>query len=152
MKATLGITAGDPAGIGLEVSLKSISSVLTAARWVLFADRQVFERNIAHFDPAIAWRWIVSLSSVTDETCLFVYDTGGDSQNIEWGQVSAASGRCALRYLEAASAEALAGRLTWIGCTFRFFTRCDGRLIQKLALSGAHRLQRLANVFSRRRG
>ena len=31
MRATIGITAGDPAGIGLEVVLKSISSVLKSA-------------------------------------------------------------------------------------------------------------------------
>ena len=47
MRATIGITAGDPAGIGLEVALKSISTMPPSARWVLFTDRPTFERNAA---------------------------------------------------------------------------------------------------------
>ena len=50
MRATIGITTGDPAGIGLEVVLKSISSALTTARWVLFTDRPIFERNLARLE------------------------------------------------------------------------------------------------------
>ena len=53
MRATIGITAGDPAGIGLEVVLKSISSGLSSARWVLFTDRAIFNRNTSRFDPAV---------------------------------------------------------------------------------------------------
>ena len=58
MRATIGITAGDPAGIGLEVVLKSISSVLISARWLLFTDREIFERNVARFDPEAVHRLV----------------------------------------------------------------------------------------------
>ena len=111
MRATIGITAGDPAGIGLEVVLKSISSVLTSARWVLFTDRAIFERNLAIFKPAIASRWIDQLSEITDEPLLFLRDLGGDGRGIQPGTLSAEAGRRAIAYLEAASAEAIAGNI-----------------------------------------
>ena len=111
MRATIGITAGDPAGIGLEVVLKSISSVLTFGRWVLFVDRAIFDRNLALFDSGVGYRWIEDLSLINDDPVLFVHDLAGDATGIEWGRLSSLSGRRALAYLEAASAEALAGRL-----------------------------------------
>lgn len=111
MQATLGITAGDPAGIGLEVVLKSISSVLNFARWVLFTDRAVFQRNAARFDPRMRTRWIDDLASITDEPFLFLRDLNGDVSNVSWGEMSSAAGQRSLAYLEAASAEALAGHI-----------------------------------------
>src|SRR5438874_99986 len=47
MRATIGITGGDPAGIGLEVVLKSILPVRDSARWVLFTDRATFKVVLA---------------------------------------------------------------------------------------------------------
>jgi 4-hydroxythreonine-4-phosphate dehydrogenase len=111
MRATIGITAGDPAGIGLEVVLKSISSVLKLSRWVLFTDRAIFERNVALFPPGIEYRWIQDTSLVTDDPVLFLRDLPGDSSGIEWGKLSFAAGRRARAYLEAASAEALDGKI-----------------------------------------
>jgi 4-hydroxythreonine-4-phosphate dehydrogenase len=111
MQATLGITAGDPAGIGLEVVLKSISSVLNFACWVLFTDRAVYQRNAARFDPRMRTRWIDDLASITNEPFLFLRDLNGDVSNVSWGTLSGAAGQRSLAYLEAASAEALAGNL-----------------------------------------
>ncbi len=96
MQPTIGITAGDPAGIGLEVILKSISPVLTSARWVLFTDRTVFERNTAKFNPGLK---------------LELHDLGDAAGGIEWGQPGPRSGQRALAYLEAASEAALAGKI-----------------------------------------
>lgn len=114
MRATIGITAGDPAGIGLEVALKSISSVLTSARWVLFTDRALFERNASRFDPGIPCSWIKDIAEATDEPVLFLRDMGGGAEVIEWGTQSLAAGQRALAYLEAASKNALAGRIAAI--------------------------------------
>src|SRR5215471_8799675 len=110
MRATVGITAGDPAGIGLEVVLKSISSVLTSARWVLFTDREIFERNAERFPSGVESRWIDSLNDITDDPCLFLRDLHGDTSCIEWGKLSPAAGARALAYLEAASEQALSGK------------------------------------------
>jgi 4-hydroxythreonine-4-phosphate dehydrogenase len=96
MQPTIGITAGDPAGIGLEVVLRSISSVLNSARWVLFSDRSVFERNAAQFSPKID---------------IELHDLGDAASDIHWGQPGPRSGQRALAYLDAASAAALEGKI-----------------------------------------
>jgi 4-hydroxythreonine-4-phosphate dehydrogenase len=111
MRATIGITAGDPAGIGLEVVLKSISSVLTSAHWVLFTDRSIFERNAALFNPGVETRWIENLSDMTKDPLLFLRDLPGGGDAIEFGKLSPGAGRRALAYLEAASTGAIAGNI-----------------------------------------
>src|SRR2546427_6340653 len=111
MRATIGITAGDPAGIGLEVILKSISSVLPFARWVLYTDREIFERNVARFNPGVEYRWIETTSEITDDPVLFLRDLAGAASSIEWGKLDSYAGRRALAYLEAASAEALSRKI-----------------------------------------
>jgi 4-hydroxythreonine-4-phosphate dehydrogenase len=114
MQPTIGITAGDPAGIGLEVTLKSISSVQTSARWILFADRSVFERNVERFNPGAT---------------LELRDVGIQGPPPDWGKPSAETGRRALAYLDAASRAALAQEIEaivtaplskqWVGSSFR---------------------------------
>ncbi|PYS43659.1 MAG: 4-hydroxythreonine-4-phosphate dehydrogenase PdxA [Acidobacteria bacterium] len=111
MRTTIGITAGDPAGIGLEVVLKSIASVLPLGRWLLFTDRTIFERHVARFNPDVECRWIEHTSELTDDPVLFVRDMAGDTSGIEWGQRSTKAGRQAIAYLQAASLEALAGNI-----------------------------------------
>jgi 4-hydroxythreonine-4-phosphate dehydrogenase len=111
MRATIGVTAGDPAGIGLEVVLKSISALVTSARWAIFTDREIFERNAQRFSPGVECRWIESLNAITDDPILFLRDMRGDTSGIEWGKLSALAGARALAYLEAASSEALSGKL-----------------------------------------
>ena len=114
MRATIGITSGDPAGIGLEVVLKSISSVLDLARWVLFTDRSIFDRSITRFRTSINFQWIENLSELTSESVLFLRDLGADTSTIEWGKQNPAAGQRALAYLEEASSAALAGELNGI--------------------------------------
>jgi 4-hydroxythreonine-4-phosphate dehydrogenase len=109
MRPTIGMTAGDPAGIGLEVVLKSIPSTLTMARWVLFTDRALFERNVALFNCDVAYHWIDAPAGITNEPVLFLRDLGGSAADIDWGKQSSAAGQRALAYLQAASDEALSG-------------------------------------------
>jgi 4-hydroxythreonine-4-phosphate dehydrogenase len=111
MRYTIGITTGDPAGIGLEIVLKSISSVLDSARWILFTDRSIFERSALLFNCGVNYRWIEDTSKITDDPMLFLRDLGGGNLDLEWGKVSPKSGGRALAYLHAASENALAGRL-----------------------------------------
>jgi 4-hydroxy-L-threonine phosphate dehydrogenase PdxA len=42
---TIGISSGDPSGIGLEVIRKALPQVAGSARWVLFTDAINFERH-----------------------------------------------------------------------------------------------------------
>jgi len=114
MRATIGITSGDPAGIGLEIVLKSISSVLNLARWVLFTDRSLFERNIARFHLSVDVQWIENPSELTHDSVLFLRDLGAETSSIEWGKESPYAGQRAVAYLEAASSAAIAGELNGI--------------------------------------
>src|SRR5438046_9308291 len=91
MRPTIGITAGDPAGIGLEVVLKSISTTLPLARWVLFADRFVFERNCVLFAAGMKHKSIGSNSEVNDEPVLFVSEVGVDTSDLGFGTFSCES-------------------------------------------------------------
>src|SRR5262249_30321798 len=111
MRATIGITAGDPAGIGLEVVLKALPSVLPLARWILFTDREIFHRNVATFGPAFPHRCIQNTSEITDEHLLFWRALGGDTANINWGELSPNAGRRALAYLTEASSDALSKKI-----------------------------------------
>src|SRR5262245_44174076 len=111
MRSTIAITAGDPAGIGLEVVLKSISSVLPLARWVVLTDRLTFQRNTTLFDPHVQYRWIDRPSEITDESLLFLRNVPGEISSIGWGEQSADAGSRALAYLEEASALALRGEV-----------------------------------------
>jgi len=111
MRSTIGVTSGDPAGIGLEVVFKSIASVITQARWVVFTDKEIFQRNAARFGPSLPCRWVDNVSEITDEPLLFLHDLGENTAGIEWGKQTPAAGQRALAYLEAASSHALGGRV-----------------------------------------
>ena len=111
MRTTIGITAGDPAGIGLEVILKSISPVLESARWILYTDREIFERNAARFPSPIQTQWVDSTAGMTDAPVLFLRDLKGETSGIRWGELQPEAGRRALAYLDAASHEALSGQI-----------------------------------------
>ena len=110
MRATIGITSGDPAGIGLEVILKAVPKLAESARWVLFTTRQALLRN----QPALSYRWIDSPAHATDEHVLFVCPVAEGSNSIAWGQISPIAGAEALECLRVAGSAALAGELDGI--------------------------------------
>src|SRR6476661_943229 len=111
MQATIGISTGAPRRIGREVILKSIPSVSTPARWILFTDRSVFQRNIERFAPAFKYQWIDRISDAGIEPILFVHDLRAETSDIRFGERSPRSGQRALAYLKAAGEEALRGQL-----------------------------------------
>ena len=105
----IGITAGDPAGIGLEIILKSIPSFLSRAEWVLFGETADFEANLQRFAPDLPWSPIADLE-LTHTGRLWFSSTGnGDAAS--WGQGTRETGRRALAALEAAGQRASAGEL-----------------------------------------
>ena len=108
MKPTIGISAGDPAGIGLEVTLKALSSVQHRAKWILFADSQDFVRNLDRFSPHLAWR--KDEFPKTDTTPGIVHhQLLNESAPPNWGQGSKKTGEQALLALEQVSSAALKG-------------------------------------------
>jgi 4-hydroxythreonine-4-phosphate dehydrogenase len=115
MRPTLGISAGDPAGIGLEVTLKALPEVLGLARWILFTDKPAFERHQVRFAPDLPCRWMESPHDAgADEKSLHLVEVPGARCPIPWGDLDSAAGQRALAYLSAASDAALKGEIQGI--------------------------------------
>jgi 4-hydroxythreonine-4-phosphate dehydrogenase len=104
----IGISAGDPAGIGLEVTLNAIPEFLGSTRFILFTDSVHFKRSNPSNIPS---RWIKTVSEVTDERVLFLLDVPGASEWIPWGEASLRAGARASAYLSAASDAAMQGAI-----------------------------------------
>ena len=102
----IGISAGDPAGIGLEVVLKAVPEFLDSTRLLLFTDSIHFDRSNTDNTPS---RWIANASEVTDEAVLFLLDVPEASELIPWGEASLRAGSRARAYLRAASDAAMQG-------------------------------------------
>src|SRR5688572_30535708 len=109
MRTTIGISAGDPAGIGLEVTLKAISSVLDDARWILFTDRPAFDRHHVRFGNGVPCEWVSHPSDAQRDKVLYLIDVPGATCPIPWGDVQKAAGERALAYLRAAGEAACRG-------------------------------------------
>ena len=103
MKRFIGISSGDPSGIGLEVTLKALPTVINSARWILFTDAAAFDRHYVRFGSEIPYRWIKHPQEASEEPVLNVIEVPGASCPIPWGDVQRAGGERALAYLKAAS-------------------------------------------------
>jgi 4-hydroxythreonine-4-phosphate dehydrogenase len=108
---TIGVTAGDPGGIGPEVVVKALAraDALPAAAFVLFADPRVIDAEEARLGLRLAPRaWRPDDPPKPGVFLSPVEGTGGPPVP---GRVSAANGEASFRAFEAAVAEARAGRL-----------------------------------------
>ena len=110
----VGLTVGDPAGIGPEIVIKALCdpAVGRLVRPLIFADRVVLERTLELLDVDLGLNPVstaaegIYAAGVAD----FV-DVGELTEPIPYGVVSAAGGRAAMAYLERAVAAALAGQV-----------------------------------------
>jgi 4-hydroxythreonine-4-phosphate dehydrogenase len=114
MKRLIGISSGDPSGIGLEVILKAMPSVIDSARWILYTDSSTFDRHYARFGSGIPFRWIQSPHDADTDSELHLIEVDGAKCPIPWGDVQKAAGERAVAYLKAASDAALAGEISGI--------------------------------------
>jgi 4-hydroxythreonine-4-phosphate dehydrogenase len=114
MKRLIGISSGDPSGIGLEVILKAMPQAIGLARWVLYTDATAFDRHYVRFGSGIPVRWINELSDAGEESTLHLIEVAGASCPIPWGDVQQAAGERAVAYLKAASDAALAQQIAGI--------------------------------------
>ena len=134
-KPVLGLTMGDPAGIGPEICLRALSepSVLAECVPVLFGDAGVLKRVAANLDalrtgregrqdfetsasrPLRPLRETLSLDEWKNlssiEEPLIVDCAAIDAASIEPGKVSAACGHAGYRYIEHAIQAALAKKI-----------------------------------------
>lgn len=128
MKPVIGISAGDPAGIGLEVTLKAVSGLLSEAHWVVFSGRAVFEHNHKLFSPTLEWVEWMSPPGGDTRPGLYLAPLNRESVPPQWGLGSIENGKRSLESLEAVSRAALEGRIDalvtapiskqWIGSDF----------------------------------
>ena len=98
-KPRVGITFGDPAGIGPEIVLKSVAApeVRQVCTPVIIADRQELQRQAEMLGLALGEVPVV--------------DVGSKSREFEWGRLSAAAGQTAIDCIEAGVRLALDGSL-----------------------------------------
>ena len=103
-KPRVGISTGDPAGIGPEIVLKAVANadVRSALAPVIIGPARELRKQARKFGlpcayPSASQRDLVSASS--DEPV--IYDTGGAGEHIEWGELSATAGRAAIAAIEA---------------------------------------------------
>ena len=116
-KPVLGITSGDPAGIGPELCLRALQerAVLQLCTPVVFADAAVLERVRESAGIPSAEYSIVSVSDLPSLSRIarpLIVDCGAiDSSKVKPGTISAACGRAGYAYIEHAIRAALTGAI-----------------------------------------
>lgn len=113
-KPRIGITIGDPAGIGPEVSLKAVESaeVLDVCEPVLIGDAQYLSHWARIFNLARGFD-VVNAGEIlkTDSHWPVIYNLNNIHGAIEMGIEQASCGRAAGEFIEAAAALCLNGQL-----------------------------------------
>jgi 4-hydroxythreonine-4-phosphate dehydrogenase len=123
-KPVLGLTMGDPAGIGPEICLRALREPAVLARCVpvLFGDLSVLRRvgakmnGSAKLSASLAQTVLLAeFNALAKINAPLVVDCGAiDGAAVTPGKVSAACGQAAYRYIEAAIAAALAGKIAGV--------------------------------------
>jgi len=120
MKPVLGLTMGDPAGIGPEICLRALRdpAVLKRCVPVLFGDAAVLKRVALATGIPAAKRQTISAAELAGisriNRPLIVDCAAVDAARIAPGKVSAACGRAGYRYIEQAIQAALAGKINGV--------------------------------------
>jgi 4-hydroxythreonine-4-phosphate dehydrogenase len=113
-KPILGLTMGDPAGIGPEICLRALRepAVLKMCTPVLFGDASVLERVAKKSLTDLPILRVADSPKVAQIKAPLIVDCGAiDARKITPGTVSAACGRAAYIYIERAIQAALAGKI-----------------------------------------
>ncbi len=114
-RPTIAITMGDPAGIGAEVVIKTLSDrqVWGECAPFIVGDADVMRENARILDAKLSFRSIASLAearfepSVLDVLC----PEGARVERIAWGKVDARMGKAAMLCLEKAYELAMRGEV-----------------------------------------
>ena len=115
-KPVLGLTMGDPAGIGPEICLAALGSevVTRVCIPVLFGDAGILRRVAGHgfknWEDAVITLPEFEAMGTVKKPC--VVDCGAvDARKVRPGRIAAACGRASYAYIESAVREAMAGRI-----------------------------------------
>ena len=114
----VGITLGDPAGVGPEITLKALgeADLYETGRPLVIADRMALERAASALGLSPNLNVVQTPADGKYQLgTIDVYDVGSpDLGNLAWGQVQPEAGRAAFRYVETATKLALAGEIECI--------------------------------------
>jgi 4-hydroxythreonine-4-phosphate dehydrogenase len=114
IKPRVGITIGDPAGIGPEIALKAVAEPQTreACRPVLIGDAKLLRLQALKLGLPCDYR-VLSESDLPQHSLddPVICNTNDGSESVEWGVVSAAGGRAAIKAIEAGARLCLQGHL-----------------------------------------
>ena len=118
-RSVLAITAGDPAGIGPEITLLCLTDPLIReeTRAVVYGDPAILRRAAEAINAEVHLRILNDPRDATDDVDVIdVYDIGviGNAKDIAWGQAQALAGRAAVTAIEDATRDALIGRVDGI--------------------------------------
>jgi 4-hydroxythreonine-4-phosphate dehydrogenase len=112
-KPRVGITIGDPAGIGAEIVLKSAAdaSLRSVCQLIVIADAKELRRQ-AHI-LSLPCNYPTVTESTIDEACddITICDVGEVSQGVEFGKLSATAGSAAINFIETAVRLCLNGQI-----------------------------------------
>jgi 4-hydroxythreonine-4-phosphate dehydrogenase len=114
-RPVIGVTVGDPAGIGPEIVIKALTrtEIYELLRPLVFADRAVLEQTLAMLGVTLTLHAVSDPSEGRYEVGRVDFvDVGVLEGPIAYGTVSADGGQAAYAYLERAIAAALAGEVS----------------------------------------
>ena len=112
-KPVIGITMGDPAGIGPEITLKALlkSEIFESCKPIVIGDLKILERTAKNLDLEVSIRRIHSISEACCKAgAVDVIDLGTiDLSSFEPGKASAQGGKASIEYIKKAVSLALRG-------------------------------------------
>ena len=111
-RPVIGVTVGDPAGIGPEVVIKALSqpALYNKVKPLVFADRSVLEQTVKMLSVDMDLHTVNDPHNGHYEAgCIDFIDVGVLSEPIAYGQISAEGGRAGYQYLDRAIDAALSG-------------------------------------------
>lgn len=118
VKNIIGITMGDPAGIGPEIVVKALSKpeICRVCRPIVIGDLRLLKRTVSQLNLDVELRAIENSKKELGESGIFdVIDLKNiDLTKLRIGEVSKEAGKASLEYIEAAVKSALGGKLNAI--------------------------------------
>ncbi len=109
----IAITMGDPAGIGGEVALKALASLIhkSKSRFILVGDYSFLVQQTKKFKVRLPLVWVNEAGLARElKGKVGVLDLGG-AKSVHWGKITVANGAAAVRYITEATRLALAGEV-----------------------------------------
>ena len=107
----IGVTVGDPAGIGPEIVVKALSEpkIYAQMRPLIFADRISLEQTLEMLGADIELHAVSDPAGRYEASCLDFVDVGVLKEPLAYGKISASGGRAGYTYLDRAIDTALTG-------------------------------------------